>query len=177
MAFQLAPAIFLRGYNSNNTQSYYSLSDHSRAPFNIGYERYEKSVQLADGTTRKYVISSKRSLSINWSNLPTTSEMTVDYGMGARDLQSFYERNYNNEIIVYIFIDQGTGTPLSSGISLLPNDGGLVGTMPSTISNAVSYTAYIDSFSCTVNKRYLGGGTPVTGRYDLWDASLSLKEV
>ena len=180
MAFQLAPAIFLRGlYPSTAATNYFMLSDHSRAPFQLGFERYEKSVQMANGDTRKFVVAGKRNLSLSWSSLPTTASMTVDNGAGARDLQLFYNNNYNTTLTGYIFADlAGSGTALSTGLVINPAAGGSVTTMPTASpTNSTSVNFYIDSFSITVNKRYYGGGTAITGKYDLWDVSLTLKEV
>ena len=77
MAFQLAPAIILEGYYPTNVMSYFMLSDHSRQPFEISNDRYEKSVQLANGSTRKYVISTKKSINLSWNDLPSNSIATV----------------------------------------------------------------------------------------------------
>lgn len=181
MAFQLAPAIFLRGLYPSAVLNYFMLSDHSRAPFQLGFERYEKSVQMANGDTRKFVVAGKRSLSLSWTSLPSTASMTVDNGAGAKDLQLFYNNNYNTTISGYIFSDSTTGavgTAASTGLVIAASDAGKVTTMPTALgTNNASATFYIDSFSITVNKRHYGGGTAITGKYDLWDVSMTLKEV
>ena len=179
MAFQLAPAVILKGNYPSTASSYFMLSDHSRAPFQLGFDRYEKSVQMANGETRKYVISGKRSLSLSWTSLPSSSSVTVDYGAGAKDLQLFYNNNYAVPITAYIFADlAGLGTASSGGLVINPAAGGSVTTPPTASpTNSTAINFYIDSFSITVNKRYYGGGTVATGKYDLWDVSLGLKEV
>lgn len=177
MTFQLAPAVILRGYiNPPDTLANLMLSDHSRSAVDISYDKYEKSVQLANGLTRKYTIATKRSINLSWSDIPSNSYATVDYGAGARELQDFYEKNYNNSITVYVLVDQGSGTPTSNGISINKYSGGVISNLPTDVGNGFSYTAFIDSFSCNVNKRYYGGGTEETGRYDLWNVSMTLKE-
>lgn len=176
MPFAITPAVILRGYYPDTSLAYFALSDHSRSPLDISYNSFEKSVQLANGTTRKYVIAQKRTIRLNWKDLPSTSVMTADYGAGAKDLEKFYKNNVDNEISIYVFMDQGTGSLLSTNLSLGPNDNGMVGTMPTNFAQALNFTGFIESFSCNVNKRYYGGGTRGTGYYDLWDASLSLKE-
>jgi hypothetical protein len=179
MAFQLAPAIILKGYYPSTASSYFMLSDHSRAPFQLSFDRYEKSVQMANGDTRKFVVAGKRSLSLSWTNLPSSSSVTVDYGAGAKDLQLFYNNNYNTTLTGYLFADlAGLGTASSGGLVINPAAGGSVTTMPTASpTNSTSVNFYIDSFSITVNKRYYGGGTVATGKYDLWDVSMALKEV
>jgi hypothetical protein len=182
MTFQLAPAIILNGYYPDNVLTNFMLSDHSRQPFSISNDRYEKSVQLANGLTRKYVISSKRSINLSWDNLPSHSAATVDHGAGAADMERFYKNNYNNEITAYLFKDENIGngnrgTFTSSALYIDPYGHGVVASMPAQYTLAASITVFIDSFSIDINKRFYGGGTPEKGRYDLWNVSLTLKEV
>jgi hypothetical protein len=172
MTFPLAPAVILNGYYPSTSSSYFMLSDHSRASLNVSYDRYEKAVQLASGLTRKYVISKKTAISMSWSNLPSSASATVDHGAGAYELQKFYDNNFNNTVTVYTYTDQGSGTPASTGLTMSSN----YPLLTSIPSGYVSWTGYIDSFSCVVNKRYTGGGTVKSGKYDLWDVSMTLKE-
>lgn len=173
MAFKLAPAVILNGYYPTTSTASFMLSDHSRSPLDLSYDRFEKSVQLANGLTRKYVIATKKSLSLSWDNLPSNASATVDSGAGAYELQKFYDNNFNNSITVTTFTDQGSGTPLYAGLTL-SSSYPVLSAMPSAAG--VSWTAYIDSFSCNVNKRLYGGGTVAKGKYDLWNVSLTLKE-
>lgn len=177
MPFKLAPAVILNGYYPSTLTASFMLSDHSRSPLDISYDRYEKSVQLSNGLTRKYVIATKRSINLSWDNLPSSASVTVDKGAGAYELQKFYDNNFNNSITVTTFTDQGVGTSLYTGISLPGTSASpypIISTMPS--ASGVSWTGYIDSFSCNVNKRYYGGGTVGKGYYDLWNVSMTLKE-
>lgn len=173
MPLQLAPAIILNGYYPTTSTASFMLSDHSRAPLSISNTRYEKSIQLSNGLTRKYVIANKRSINLSWSMLPSSASITVDGGAGAYELQKFYENNFNNEITVTVFSDRGSGTPASTGLALSQNYP-VITTMPSVAG--VSWTGYIEEFSCEIQKRYAGGGTVPSGRYDYWDVSMSLKE-
>lgn len=173
MQFNLAPAVILNGYYPSTSLSNFMLSDHSRSPLDISYDRFEKSVQLANGLTRKYVVATKRSISLSWDDLPSTASATVDNGAGAYELQKFYDNNYNNSITVTTYTDQGSGTPLFTGLVLSSSYPVLTST-PST--PGASWTGYIDSFSCNINKRYYGNGTASGGRYDLWNVSMTLKE-
>jgi hypothetical protein len=173
MAFQLAPAVILNGYYPTTSAASFMLSDHSRGAIDVSYNRFEKSVQLANGLTRKYVIATKKSISLSWNDLPSNASATVDKGAGAYELQKFYDNNFDNTITVSTYTDQGSGTPLYSGLVFSANYPVLT-TMPSV--SGVTWIAYIDSFSCNVNKRFYGGGTVAKGRYDLWNVSMTLKE-
>lgn len=180
MQFNLAPILIFNGYYPSTASGYVLVSDHSRGALDISNERFEKTVQIANGTTRKFVIANKRSLSLQWTDLPTTAEMTVDNGMGAANLQLFYNNNYNNPITAYLFTDNrvtASGTPSSSGMVINSASGGKLTTMPTASSNAQTISMYIESFSCVVKKRHYGGGSASTGYYDLWDASMTLKEI
>jgi hypothetical protein len=177
MAFQLAPAVIVNGYYPSTSAASFMFSDHSRGDIDVSYDRLEKSIQLANGLTRKYVISTKKSISLSWDNLPSSASATVDKGAGAYELQKFYDNNFNNSITVTTFTDQGSGTPLYSGLALPGTSASpypILSAMPSAAG--VSWTAFIDSFSCNVNKRFYGGGTVARGKYDLWNVSITLKE-
>lgn len=179
MPFQLSPLIILQGYYPSTSSAYFMLSDHSREPLSITNEKIEKSVQLANGLTRKYVVSNKNTFSLQWNDLPSTSAMTVDNGAGAANLELFYDLNYNNTITAYLFRDKpfsGSGTALSSGLVIPSTASGKVTFMPTASVNAELLTMYIDSYSATIKKRYYGGGSASTGYYDLWDVSMTLKE-
>lgn len=169
----LAPAVILNGYYPSTSAASFMLSEHSRSPLAIANNRYEKSIQLANGLTRKYIISNKRSINLSWNMLPSSASATVDGGAGAYELQKFYENNFNNEITVTVFIDKGSGTPDSTGLALSTNYP-VLSTMPST--SGTSWTAYIDEFSCEVQKRYKGTGTVAGGKYDFWNATIRLTE-
>ena len=107
--------------------------------------------------------------------------MTVDNGAGAADLQRFYNNNYGIPVTAYVFSDNpsaSAGTALSTGLVISPASAGQVTTMPTASgTNSTSASFFIDSFSITINKRFYGGGTASTGKYDLWDVSMSFKEV
>jgi len=177
MIFALAPAVILTGYYPSTSTASFMLSDHSRSPLQTSFESYEKSVTLSNGLKRKYIIATKKKLSLSWTDLPSSASGTVDNGAGAYELQKFYDNNFNNSITVTTFTDQGSGTPLYSGLALPGTSASpypILSAMPSAAG--VSWTAFIDSFSCNVNKRFYGGGTVATGKYDLWNVNLTLGE-
>jgi hypothetical protein len=66
------------------------ISEHNRAPINIDVDRIEKTQRMSNGTLRKIWIADKKNISSSWNSLPTYSTLTVDGGMGAQDIRSFY---------------------------------------------------------------------------------------
>lgn len=68
-----------------------AVSDHNRAELSIDFNRIETSARMADGTLRKYVVATKHEFSVTWSDLPNTSDYTIDGFWGGRDLYDFYK--------------------------------------------------------------------------------------
>ena len=68
-----------------------TVSEHNRAPITVDTLRIEKAQRMATGTMRKIFIADKITLSTTWSDLPSSSTMTVDGGWGAMDLKTYYE--------------------------------------------------------------------------------------
>lgn len=48
---------------------------------------------MANGTMRKYVVADKRTFSTSWSDLPNTSQFTVDGYAGVDEIERFYNTN------------------------------------------------------------------------------------
>jgi hypothetical protein len=84
---------------------------------------------MANGTLRKYVVSSKYSFATSWTELPNSSASTVDGFAGADALQTFYE-TYN-------------GQPIKLTIRM-----GAAGVID-------TYDAFFSDFSLTLSKRSL----------------------
>ena len=73
-----------------NTPTWTKLSEHNRASVSVDVNRFEKTQRMANGSLRKVWIADKKQLSTNWNTIPTNNQMTVDGGMGASEMQSFY---------------------------------------------------------------------------------------
>ena len=89
--------------------AFYSLTDHNRDPFQIGYETIEKASRMADGTMRKFVVARKKRVSVSWKDIPSGTltpanpvssslafsglTFTVDGNKGGAWMKSFYETN------------------------------------------------------------------------------------
>ena len=66
------------------------VSEHNRASASLEIERIEKTQRMSNGSLRKIWIADKKIFSASWGRLPTYNTMTVDGGMGASEIQSFY---------------------------------------------------------------------------------------
>jgi len=133
------------------------LSDHGRSPLGIDREIIERKARTANGTLRKYQVASKRTFSLSWENLPGVHGAgqlrpnTADGHAGARQLEEFCECATD---LVHAYISSFDDTPkFPEGIDWESDP--LVKVM-------------ISSYSVTLNKR---------GRYEMYDADLSMEEV
>lgn len=107
------------------------LSDHNRQDLQISYEQIEKTARMANGTTRKYVIATKKSFPFNWSNLYTNDYNTVDGYAGAESLRRFYETYNGSPLQIKVYttdystiltdINVVTNTPQKLSTNLLYN--------------------------------------------------------
>ena len=104
-----------------------NITDHNRSELSISHERIETSERMADGTLRKSVVATKKEFSCSWTDVPHTSEFTVDGFWGANELTDFY-----------------MDTPGPFWLNLVEGDG-----------NLQSYFVVIEDFSCALKKRGL----------------------
>lgn len=77
-----------------NSDSYHSITEHSREPVAVTTERIETSHRTANGYMRKYFIADKLSWSTSWNEVPHSSSYTVDGKEGADWMDSFYHSVY-----------------------------------------------------------------------------------
>lgn len=56
-----------------------NLTDHGRDSVSIDYQLIENTQRMADGRMRKYVIASKKTISFNWSMVPSLTTITNPY--------------------------------------------------------------------------------------------------
>lgn len=152
------PAIYLPVGSLIYLNSTIKLSDHNRQPISIQTNRIEKQQRMANGTMRKFFITDKKTISVNWNMLPSLSTFTADGGYGAIDLRSFYE---------------GTAAKASGALSGTSNfDVTLVygGTATQTLNMIFT------SCSFELVKRNVKQVTGDTAQ-EFWNVSLSMEEV
>jgi hypothetical protein len=76
--------------SANDTPVWSKITEHNRAPVSIDTNRIESTQRMSNGSLRKIFIADKKSIGASWSMLPTNDTMTVDGGLGASSLRSFY---------------------------------------------------------------------------------------
>ena len=134
-----------------NTPTWTKISENNSAAVSLDVDRIEKTQRMSNGTLRKIWIADKKTISASWGDIPTYSTLTVDGGMGAEDIRTFY-------------LNKGKGT-FKVKISY----------------NAVSardeiILASFTSCSFTVSKRNVKSTTASVPQ-EFWDVSFSLEEV
>ena len=72
------------------TPTWTKVSEHNRTAINLDLNRIEKTQRMSNGSLRKIWIADKKEISTAWNALPTYSTLTVDGGMGAEDIRTFY---------------------------------------------------------------------------------------
>lgn len=68
----------------------YHPTEHNRDALSVDTESIENKKRMINGTMRKWHITNKRTWSTSWSDVPHSSEFTVDGKMGAKDMEAFY---------------------------------------------------------------------------------------
>jgi hypothetical protein len=86
------------------------LSDHNRQPLALGYERIENKVRTQNGLLRKYHIADKVTITANWEMLPETNAQTIDYGLGAKDIEQLYLESTGVVEVTVTFGNEDTAT-------------------------------------------------------------------
>jgi hypothetical protein len=140
---------------TDGTTTWY-LSDHNRSDVQETNEQIEKTSVSASGTKRKYVVAVKRSWSISWTMLPGLTSQTVDGGLGAANLKSFYDSNVDNTLSLSFYVGD-TSAATGTGTLATP---------------AYTATVFISSFNRTIKKRFGAGNQAI----DYWDCQIDFTE-
>jgi hypothetical protein len=142
--------------------TWYSLTDHNRAPIVYTPQRLEQVQRMADGTMRKFVVANKDVFDVSWSFIPAASttlgtgnaafKPTVDGNYGAAFMKAFYEQYVFTPVYLKILYanDNATGTAFNSS-QTQSNTGTGIDTIQvfmtdfsMTIINRFTYTDYVD---------------------------------
>jgi hypothetical protein len=115
----------------------------------MGEQRIEKTQRMANGTLRKFFVADKKTFSVSWEMLPSTSALTVDGAWGAEEMRTFYNSS------------DGRGT-FKIKVNLAKNGS------DQTSSGYEEYTVSFTSASFIVQKR---------GIQPHYSVSLSMEEV
>jgi hypothetical protein len=134
-----------------------ALSEHNRNPMSMSSIRIEKTQRMSNGSMRKFHIADKKRINVSWTSLPSYSTFTVDGGMGAIDLQNFYN---------------GSAAKAANALS----GRNTFEVTLKTGTDTQTFEMIFSSFSCDIIKRNIhnvAGDTP----QEFWSVSLSLEEV
>jgi hypothetical protein len=71
------------------TEKFYP-TEHNRAALSVDTERIGDKQRMVNGTLRSWFIADKRTWSTSWSNVPHSSQFTVDGKMGGNEIEEFY---------------------------------------------------------------------------------------
>lgn len=74
----------------SRVNAWVKISDHGRSPLSIDQERNEKKQRMADGTLRIYLVSSKRTFTCSWENLPSEATSFLANGQSGKWMEGFY---------------------------------------------------------------------------------------
>lgn len=141
------------------TPSWQKITEHNRQEVPININRIEKTQRMSNGLLRKYWIADKKNLSASWNMLPSRSNMTVDGGWGASEIQDFYMlatkgRSSFKVKIVY-------GEKLVNGAK---------------VTNSEEFLAVFSQCTFTVLKRNVKEKTTDAAQ-EFWNVSIALEEV
>ena len=100
-----------------------TLSDESRQPLQEDRDERSVTVELADGSLKKFIKSVKHTWSISWEYLPESATYTIDGGAGRNEIHSLVQSG--------------------NTFTLTLQDG----------KNTNTYTVFVDSYSETLEKR------------------------
>lgn len=66
-------------------------TEHNRDALSVDFESIENKQRMVNGTMRKWHIATKRTWSTSWSDVPHSSEFTVDGKLGGEEMEEFYK--------------------------------------------------------------------------------------
>ena len=81
------------------------ITDHNRSELEIATERIGNQKRMANATKRGYWIADKRKFSVSWTDLPGSTDYTVDGFAGADDIAAFYLANKGVFSLTLIYAD------------------------------------------------------------------------
>lgn len=151
------PAAGSTFWETNTDPTWAKLSEHNRQPLSLDHNRIEKSQRMSNGTLRKFFIADKKNFSTSWEMLPSRSNLTVDGGYGAVDLQEFYSSVGTGTFNIKVIYGQKL-----SGQSI--------------INREELYNVNFTSCSFSVVKRNVKGATTDAAQ-EFWSVSISMEQV
>lgn len=150
------------------------VTDHNRAPLSVTTEEIARMSRMVNGTARKYVVATKRNISISWEMLPTAAGAVVGESslgiLGAEGIKDFIEDTRSSNSC-----DADFYVRLYNGNDKRPDDPTRTQANINTIINrGDEIRVMVSDFSHEVVKRGANfEGIP----FDFWSVSVTLMEV
>jgi len=126
---------------STDNTTWYPLTDHNRDPIQVENSLIEESSRMANGKMRKYVIASKRTFTVTWKTLTSSTNDTVDGNYSSAWLNAFYSQNVFSPIYIK-FVHSASSTPSVGDTSFL-----------SSKFTSETTQVFITKFDITTSKR------------------------
>ena len=149
------PAVGSTFWERSDEIDWVKLSEHNRQPLSLDHNRIEKSQRMSNGALRKFFVADKKNFSTSWEMLPSFSNLTVDGGLGAVDLQEFYSSVGTNTFNIKIVYGQK---------------------IDEKVNREEYYNVNFTSCSFSVVKRNVKGKTTNPAQ-EFWSVSISMEEV
>lgn len=125
------------------------LSEHSRSPLSLEFDKIENANRTVSGRLRIYEIVNKHKLSVSWELLPSKAQYTIDGYAGGIELQSLYLAGGMKSVEIWTDSEA----------------------VQNSVTPTVAFDGRIDSFNYSIEKRNVGGIF-----YDYWNVSMSVEE-
>ena len=156
-------------YNpSNQSGTWYRLTDHNRKEIEVNQMLIEKDARMANGILRKYVIDTKVTLSTSWEFIPSKSSLVVDYTQSNNTVSAAWMTEfYNANAFIPVWVKVIASRDGAASIGQVPSDSSYKSSLHIDGDNI--YRMYMTKFSTTVEKR--------TNETDFVNMTLELTEI
>jgi hypothetical protein len=128
----------------------FEISDHNRAPVEIGFQEISNGSRTVSGLYRSYLVTRKHTLRTSWEMLPSRRIFTVDEQWGGKEMRDFYLTQPTFEVSV--FADYTAD--------------------PDVYFPDLRFIGRFSDFSYSVIKRNVSGEM-----YDFWNVDLTIEEI
>lgn len=88
------------------------VTEHNRAPISVSTEIFMHEGRMVDATLRRYVVKSKRTWSVSWSDLKSKSEWVVDGYWSGEEIRDFYDETLGEFTLTLTYGDGTTESVL-----------------------------------------------------------------
>ena len=91
-------------------------TEHNRDALSVDFEQIENKQRMVNGTMRKWKVAIKRTWSTSWTDVPHSSEFTVDGKMGGEEMEGFYLAREYDGLPFDVTILSGDGSQATASV-------------------------------------------------------------